>query len=151
MLNPTKDDTSELIYKTQIDSHTWKTNLWLPKGKEREGQIGSLELTFTCIQLFAILWTVTHRLLSPLSTGFSKQKYQNGLLCPPPVELPNTGIKTAPLMSPALAAGFFTTSTTWEAQHIHATEYKTDEQKYLLSSMGNYIQYQDTKSEIDYI
>ena len=25
-------DTNELIYKTEIDSQTQKTNLWLPKG-----------------------------------------------------------------------------------------------------------------------
>ena len=25
-----KNDTSELIYKTKIDSQTWMTNLWLP-------------------------------------------------------------------------------------------------------------------------
>ena len=41
------------------------------------------------------------------------------LPCPPPRGLPNTGIKPTSLMSPALAGGFFTTSTTWEA-HIHA-------------------------------
>ena len=28
-----KNDTNELIYKTEIDSQTWKTNLWLPTGK----------------------------------------------------------------------------------------------------------------------
>ena len=28
-----KNDTNELIYKTETDSQTWKTNLWLPKGK----------------------------------------------------------------------------------------------------------------------
>ena len=28
-----KDDTNELIYKTEKDSQTSKTNLWLPKGK----------------------------------------------------------------------------------------------------------------------
>ena len=28
-----KNDTNELIYKTEIDSQTQKTNLWLPKGK----------------------------------------------------------------------------------------------------------------------
>ena len=28
-----QNDTSELIYKTEIDSQTEKTNLWLPKGK----------------------------------------------------------------------------------------------------------------------
>ena len=28
-----KNDTDELIYKTEIDPQTQKTNLWLPKGK----------------------------------------------------------------------------------------------------------------------
>ena len=28
-----KNDTNELVYKTQTDSQTWKTNLWLPEGK----------------------------------------------------------------------------------------------------------------------
>ena len=28
-----KNDTNELIYKTETDSQTQKTNLWLPKGK----------------------------------------------------------------------------------------------------------------------
>ena len=32
-------------------------------------------------------------------------------------DLPDPGIKPASLMSPALAGGFFTTSTTWEAQN----------------------------------
>ena len=27
-----KNDTNELIYNTEIDSQTWKTNLWLLKG-----------------------------------------------------------------------------------------------------------------------
>ena len=31
-----KDDTNELIYKTETDSQTSKTNLWLPKGKGGE-------------------------------------------------------------------------------------------------------------------
>ena len=32
-----KSDKNELIYKTEIDSQTWKTNLWLPRGKGRGG------------------------------------------------------------------------------------------------------------------
>ena len=32
-----KNDTNELIYKTETDSQTYKTNLWSPKGMEREG------------------------------------------------------------------------------------------------------------------
>ena len=49
MLNLKKDNTNELIYKTQLHTHTWKINLWLPKGKEEEGKIGSLDLTYTCV------------------------------------------------------------------------------------------------------
>ena len=33
MWNPKKKDINELIYKTEIDSQTSKTNFWLPKGK----------------------------------------------------------------------------------------------------------------------
>ena len=36
-------------------------------------------------------------------------------LFPPPGDLPNPGIEPAS-QSPALSSGFFTTSTTWEAQ-----------------------------------
>ena len=36
MLN-LKYDTNELIYKTETDLQTYKTNLWSPKGKEGEG------------------------------------------------------------------------------------------------------------------
>ena len=34
-----KNDTNELIYKTEIDSQTQKTTLWLRKGKGGEGGI----------------------------------------------------------------------------------------------------------------
>jgi len=40
----------------------------------------------------------------PLSMGFSSQEYWNGLPCLPPVDLPNSGIKTT---SPALWADLF--------------------------------------------
>ena len=42
--------------------------------------------------------------------------------CPPPGDLPDPGIKHVSLMSPALAGGFFTTSTTWEALTVQRTE-----------------------------
>ena len=32
-----KNDTKELTYKTETDSQTQKTNLWLPVGKGTEG------------------------------------------------------------------------------------------------------------------
>ena len=63
--------------------------------------------------LFATLWTVAHQ--APLSMKISRQEYWNGLPFPPPGDLPDPGIEPASLMSPALAGGFFTNSTTWEA------------------------------------
>ena len=68
---------------------------------------------FSPILLFAILWTVARQ--PPQSMGFSRQEYWSGLPCPPPGDLPFTGIKPASLMSPELAGRFFTTNTTWEA------------------------------------
>ena len=68
---------------------------------------------FRCVQLCVTLRTVAHQ--TPLSMGFSRQEYQSGLPCSPPEDLPNLGIKSAFLMSPALAGRLFTTSTTWEA------------------------------------
>ena len=47
---------------------------------------------------------------------FSRQEYWSGLPCPPPGDLPDTGIELISLVSPALAGGFFTTSATQEAQ-----------------------------------
>ena len=55
-------------------------------------------------------WTVACQ--TPLSMGFSRQECWSGLSCPPPRDLPNTGIEPMSLMSPALAGRFFTTSST---------------------------------------
>ena len=49
---------------------------------------------------------------------FSRQKYWSGLPFHTPGDLPNPGIEPSSLTSPALAGGFFTTSTTWEALQI---------------------------------
>ena len=46
--------------------------------------------------------------------GFPRQEYWSGLPCPPPRDLPKTGIKLKSPMSPVLAGGFFTTSATWK-------------------------------------
>ena len=46
---------------------------------------------------------------APLSMGFSRQEYWNGLPFPPPGDLPDPGIKPKSLVSPELAGGFFTT------------------------------------------
>ena len=49
-----------------------------------------------------------------LFVGFPRQEYWSGLLCPPPGDLPDPGIKPSCLTSPALAGRFCTTSITWE-------------------------------------
>ena len=38
---------NEPTYKTETDSQTWRTDLWLPWGGEGEGQTGSLGLVDT--------------------------------------------------------------------------------------------------------
>ena len=68
---------------------------------------------FSPVWLFATLPTVACQ--APLSMGFSRQEYWSRLPCLPPGDLPELGIELASLMSPALAAGFFTTRATWEA------------------------------------
>ena len=48
-------------------------------------------------------WTVARQ--APLSMGFSRQEYWSGLPCPPPRDLPDSGIETTSLAS---ASEFFT-------------------------------------------
>ena len=66
---------------------------------------------FSRVRLFATLWTVACQ--APLSMGFSRKELWSGLPCPLPGDLPDPGIEPASLMSPELAAGFFTTSATY--------------------------------------
>ena len=58
----------------------------------------------------------------PLSLSFSKQEYWSGFSFSSPGDLPYPGIEPESPASPALAGGFFTTSTTWEAR-LHCIRY----------------------------
>ena len=58
-------------------------------------------------------WTVAHQ--APLSTEFSRQEHWSGLPFPTPGNLPDPGIESTSLVSPALAGGFLTIGTIWEA------------------------------------
>ena len=58
------------------------------------------------------LWAIV--LQVPLSIGFSRQEYWRGLPCPPPGDLPDSGIELVVLTSCASAGRFFTTSATWK-------------------------------------
>ena len=56
---------------------------------------------------FVTPWTVV--LQAPLSMGFPRQEYWNGLPFPSPEDLPDPGIQPLSLASPVLAGKFFTT------------------------------------------
>ena len=47
---------------------------------------------------------------TPLSMELSRQEYWSGLPVPPPGDCPNSGIKPASPVAPALAGWFFTTA-----------------------------------------
>ena len=51
---------------------------------------------FSCVQLFAIPWTVAHQ--APLSMGFSWQEYWSGLPFTPPGDLPDPGVRGSTLI-----------------------------------------------------
>ena len=66
------------------------------------------------VQLSVTPWTVAHQ--APLSMGFSRREYGNGLPFPSPGHLPNPGTKPVSLASPALAGGFLTTASAGKPQ-----------------------------------
>ena len=68
---------------------------------------------FSCVQLFATLWTLACQASLPLR--LSREEYWSGLPCPSPGTLPYPGIESVSLISPALTGKFFTTSAPWEA------------------------------------
>ena len=70
---------------------------------------------FSHVRLFATPWTVATSSSVPgvLQARILEWVEEGG---PPPGYLPNPALKSMSLMSPALADGFFTTSTSWEAK-----------------------------------
>ena len=71
-----------------------------------------IQSCFSHVRLFVTPWPIAPHV--PLSMGIFRQEYCSGLLYPPPGGLPNPGIKSTSLVTPALAGGFFTKITTWE-------------------------------------
>ena len=55
---------------------------------------------------------------APLFMGFSRQEYWSGLPCPPLGDLPNSGIKPASLVTPALTSEFFATEPLGKPQFL---------------------------------
>ena len=75
---------------------------------------------FSWVWLFATLQTIAARLLSP----WDSLAKNTGVGCSSPGALPNPGIKLVSLKPPALAGGFFTTITTWEARYTVSILYR---------------------------
>ena len=71
---------------------------------------------FSHVQLFVTPWTIAMQ--TPLFMEFSRQEYWSGLPCPPPGDLPHSGIDHRSLTSPALVGRFLTTSATWEVPSV---------------------------------
>ena len=87
---------------------------------DHSGQSGqppakSYKVMCACSVISVTPWTVARQ--APLSMAPSTQEYWSGLPRPPPGIFPTQGLNPVSLTSPALAGGFFTTSTTWEVQH----------------------------------
>ena len=73
---------------------------------------GSLQSCLTSLRPYGML-------LTRLLCQWDSPGKNTGVGChTPPGDLPNPGIKSASLLSLALAGGFFTTSTIWEAHNI---------------------------------
>ena len=121
-LHPSGDMSSIPGLRTKIPHVTWK-----PKTKQKTdtnkcwqgcGKIESLRhyCGHVCVpvKLLSHIQLCDHMdCQAPLSMEFSKQEYWSGLPCPPPEDLPGSGMEPATLGSPA--DRFFTTNATWEA------------------------------------
>ena len=87
-------------------------------------------------QLCPTLWTVAHQ--APLSMGFPRQESWSGLPLPTPGGH-HPGIEPTSLASPALAGGFFTTSTTWEASaRVYSNLHVLSNLIISINKQGNY-------------
>ena len=71
------------------------------------------------VRLFETPWTVAHQ--APLSIGFSRPEYWNGLPFPPPGILPGSGMELESPVSPALAGRFFPTEPAGKPVLCHST------------------------------
>ena len=94
------------------DRVKWERKL---RGRNYYGLVVCVLSHFSCVQLFATLWTVAHQ--APLFMGFFRQEYWSGLPCPSPGNLLTKRSNLKSLTSFALAGRFFTTSTTWEVHY----------------------------------
>ena len=109
--------------ETCIDMQLRKGYLWLspsrwPWVRFILGDISEMKCSsLSCVRCFATPWTVACQ--APLSSGILQPRIVEWLPFPTPRDLPNLGVERASLIPPALAGGFATTCTAWEAQLLH--------------------------------
>ena len=100
------------------------SNLCHPTFKQLASLPVSVLSHFSHVWLFADLWTVACQ--TSLSMECSRQEYQSGLPFPPPGDLPDPGIETESLVSPALAGGFLITGATRESPSFACSTAKNE-------------------------
>ena len=108
----------------QVPCYHSKNRPLCPRSHPTPDLCACMLISFSHVWLFNPMDYIVHQ--APLSMGFSRQEYWNGLPCPLPGNLPSPGIELVSLMSPAFASRFFTT---WEAplprpSHRINTHYK---------------------------
>ena len=92
------------VRQFQACLEAWKPKKW--SFQRRVCLLGHFSHVWLCVTW----WTVA--LQAPPSLGFSREEYWRGLPCPPPRDLPDSGIEPVSLTSLALTGSFFTTSVT---------------------------------------
>ena len=88
-------DTTETAKTARTSQISWDLDLLVIKSRCGSGRFLPLPLSCSSVRLFAALWTVAHQ--APLSLGFSRHESWSGLQCPPPGDLPDTGVEPASL------------------------------------------------------
>ena len=97
------------------------------RGKENQRTLIDISPKKTCVYLFAksLQWCLTLCDATDCSPpgssvhGIFQARILEWVAMPFSRGSSNPGLEPAPLVSPALAGGFFTTSATWEAQRRH--------------------------------
>ena len=92
------------------------------------------KLLKSCVTLFSMDCSL------PGSSVHRSFQVRSRLSCPPTGDLPDPGIKSASLMSPALVGRFFyflffTTSTTWEAPIVQYLAYNRHSTNYWMNNI----------------
>ena len=117
MLISNHNENSKCRGTTRQTVITWDRLDDILKKKKKKEYINVCGQMLSHVQLFGTPWIIACQ--THLFMGFSRQEYWSGVPFPSPGNLPYPGIEPASLMSPALAGGFFTTSTTWKAQYTN--------------------------------